>query len=80
MRATRSSVFIQAIIIALLAFEHEWAIVLGPLGILHLAYHWINSPRIVPAEKHGHYRVHHGRRAKSPRVPVNPTPQNPHWS
>lgn len=47
MRATRSSMFVQAIALALLGFKHEWAAFVIPLAALHLAFHWMASPRLV---------------------------------
>jgi hypothetical protein len=82
MRATKSSVFIQAIIIALLAFKHEWAVIVGVLGVLHLIYHWLSAPKLVPVNPglqhqaavspHQHtYRLHRG---AHPAPPENPQP------
>lgn len=91
MRATRSSVFVQAIVIAVLALKHEWAAVVAPLAVLHLLWHMARSPKLVAVQEHpgqqaAHvrgtasglvYRLHHPTAPRAPRVPVNPTPGDP---
>ena len=83
MKAARPGLFIQAIFIALLGFKHEWAAWVVPLAVLHLLYHWLKAPRLVPLPpppgahraavdpRSTAYRLHHG---ASPAMPENPRP------
>lgn len=80
MRAAKTSVFLQAIVIAVLALKHEWAWFVAPLAIIHLAYHWLASPQLVQVD-HGQahtavhdrhsltYRLHHRHSPPPPEMP-----------
>lgn len=84
MRATRSSVFVQAIVIGCMGFFHHseavtWLV--GVLGILHLFFHLATAPKLVAVEQPEHSAIEdaHGRsyrlhRRHAPAPPPMPVP------
>jgi len=80
MRAVRVRALLWAGMVAVAGLHEAWAFPAAILGFLLAVIPALFAPKLEEVHDHGGHRALYRAKERAPRIPVNPTPDRPHWS